>query len=207
MSNDLKKENNQPIFLILMGALLLSAGFQLGFDHLPALTEAALAGTASILFSAVLIMITNLIPHDIKHKLVFTRFTNEMPAGRIIKLTASDPRIDIDMAKAKWPDVYDESISEDQRNRLWYKQIYKPVKNRDEVLQAHRSFLLYRDVFSGLFTILIGLLIWHWWGDQTLLGPLKDSVFITIGLFTLLSMLAARTSGNRFVINAVATAL
>jgi hypothetical protein len=34
MADELKKENNKTIFSILMAALLLSAGFQLGFDKL-----------------------------------------------------------------------------------------------------------------------------------------------------------------------------
>jgi len=207
MSTDLKKDNNHAIFLILAAAILISAGFQIGFSELPEISEALIAGTASAVFSAVLVMLTNLLPHDIKHKLVFTRPFNEMPAGRIHKLTIKDPRIDSVLASSRWPDVFDSEIEPGLRNSRWYQQIYKSVKDKPEVLQAHRSFLLYRDVFSGMVMLLLIAAVWQWLGDPTLIGPLTPEVFYTLGGFTLLSQLAARFSGNRFVVNAVAVAM
>lgn len=207
MSTDLKKDNNHTIFLILAAAILISAGFQIGFSELPEVSEVLIAGTASTVFSAVLVMLTNLLPHDIKHKLVFTRPFNEMPASRIHKLTFKDPRIDSELASSRWPDVFDNEIEPEHRNSRWYQQIYKLVKDKPEVLQAHRSFLLYRDVFSGMVMLLLIAMVWQWLGDPTLIGPLTPEVFYTLGWFTLLSQLAARFSGNRFAVNAVAAAM
>ncbi len=207
MATDLKKGNQATIFSILAAALLLCAGFQFGFEKLPELSEMALAGTASALFSAVLIMLTNILPANIKHKLVFTRFINEMPAGRCHKLCAKDSRIDVDTAKQKWPSTFNPLISQTERNGLWYREIYKPVKDSNEVMQSHRSFLLYRDLCSGLIIISISAVCWNLWGDPKLLGVLNNEVFITLSLFTSTTLIAARNSGNRLVTNAVAKAI
>ncbi|GAW97076.1 MULTISPECIES: hypothetical protein [Colwellia] len=207
MTTNLKKENNTPIFSILAAALLLCAGFQLGFDRLPDLTEALVAGTASTIFSAVLVMLTNLLSHNIKHKIIFTRFTNEMPACRINKLCRKDSRIDYQAAKERWSKVFDSATPAFERNSLWYRHIYKPVKDTNEVRQAHRSFLLYRDVFSGLVMLFITAFVWHLLGDPELIGEIVPEVFWVLGIFSALSLIAARNSGNRFVVNAVATAL
>lgn len=207
MGTDLKAENNKSIFLILTASVLLSAGFQLGFTKLPGWSEAVIAGTASTLLSAVLVMFCNLLSHDIKHKLIFTRVVNEMPASRIHRLSQKDPRIDTEQAKTRWPEVFDDNISPDLRNSRWYQQIYKSVKDNPEVRQAHRNFLLYRDVFSGMVVLLVLATAWHWLGDPGLVGPLVPAVFYTLSGFTLIALFAARFAGNRFVINAVAAAL
>ena len=207
MTTDLKKENNKQIFYILSSALLLCAGFQLGFDRLPEVSEALIAGTASALFSAVLIMLTNLLSHNIKHKIIFTRFVNEMPASRVNKLCRKDSRIDYQAVEDRWPKVFDSVTPAFERNSLWYRHIYKPVKDTNEVRQAHRNFLLYRDVFSALVMIFLATWVWHVFGDPELIGKIVSEVFWVLGIFGILSLIAARNSGNRFVVNAVATAL
>jgi hypothetical protein len=207
MATDLKKENNKTIFSILTAALLLCAGFQLGFDKLPELSEALIAGTASAVFSSILVMLTNLLTHNLKHKIVFTRIKDEMPAGRIDKLCHKDQRIDCQAAQEKWPDIFASETSPADRNSLWYRQIYKPVQDTNPVQQAHRSFLLYRDVMTGAIMLLIIATGWNFWGSPELIGELVSEVFWVLGLFGLISLIAARNAGNRFVVNAVATAL
>ncbi|WP_445358802.1 hypothetical protein [Microbulbifer sp. ANSA005] len=206
MSTDLKTDNKKTIFSILVSGILVGAGFQIGFTEIPSWKEVIVAGTASPLISAVLIMLTNLIPHDIKHKLIFTRLFNEMPAGRIHKLIRKDPRLDVIQAQTKWPEIFAKDTTADQRNSFWYQKIYKPVKEIPGVQQSHRDFLLYRDVFSGFIMLFLIATGWHWFGDRTLIGPILPSVFYILGIFTFLSLLAARFTGKRFVINAVAAA-
>jgi hypothetical protein len=204
---DLKKENNKSIFLIVAAAILVCAGFQLGFESLPSGVEAGVSGAASLVLSAVLLMLSNLIGHNIKHKLVFTRLSNEMPGSRCDTLCKQDPRIDISLAKDKWPDVFSEKTSASDRNSHWYRSIYKGVKDTPEVLQAHGNFLLYRDVFSSLIGVGLVVLAWSLWGPVDLFGPIKTSVYVVLGVFALVSMIAARNAGNRFVVNAVAAAI
>lgn len=207
MSTDLKKENNKSIFSILIAVILVCTGFQLGFNKLPDLAETLVAGTASTLFSAILVMLTNLLSHNIKHKMIFTRFVDEMPASRVNKLCFNDSRVDFRAAQKRWPEIFDPLTSSSERNSLWYRHIYKPVKDTNEVRQAHRSFLLYRDVFSGLVIIFFSTWIWQLLGHSELIGEIVPEVFITLGVSNLLVFVAARNAGNRFVVNAVATAL
>lgn len=207
MTTDLKQDNNRTTFLTLVAAILFSTGFQVGFSKLPNISEVILAGAASSVFSTVLVMLTNLLPHDLKHKLIFTRLFNEMPACRIHKLILKDPRIDYELANEQWPDVFSNKADPGQRNSLWYQQIYKTVKDKPEVIQAHRNFLLYRDICSGMFMLLLIAAVWQYIGDPTLTGLLVPAVFYTLGGFTLLSLIAARFAGNRFVVNTVAAAM
>ena len=56
-------------------------------------------------------------------------------------------------------------MDEKEQNAYWYKEIYRPVRNEPEVLQAHRSFLLFRDAAAALFLLLLGLLFWTVLGE------------------------------------------
>ena len=89
----------------------------------------------------------------------------------------------------------------------WYKEIYRPVRNAPEVLQAHRSFLLFRDAAAGLFLLLVGIVLWKVAGEAAPVQSVSNwSAVILAGMFAVLCQ-AARQSGDRMVANAVAVAL
>ena len=98
-------------------------------------------------------------------------------------------------------------MSEDEQNAYWYNEIYRSVRKEPEVLQAHRSFLLFRDAATGLFLLLLGLLLWKVVGEAFPVQSVSMwSAAILAGTFVLVS-LAARQSGDRMVANAAAVAL
>ena len=130
-----------------------------------------------------------------------------MPAGRINKLCFNDPRMIMSAIQEKWPDVFKPDISSQERNALWYNQIYKGVKDFPEVSGAHGSFLLYRDILSAIVCMVIGLILWNFFGNPQLFGEIVPAVYWVLGISAILSMSAARNAGNRFVVNAVTTAL
>lgn len=206
MEIDLKKENSKNIFFIMAASLVFSAFFQLGSSSMTNLMNLLIIGGGSVMFSAVSLMITNILPQSIKHKLVFTRLKNEMPACKIDKLCQKDSRIEYSSVKARWPEVFADDITPDARNSRWYQQIYKPVKDTKEVLQAHRTFLLYRDSFSGLLLIFLVTVGWSFSADSKIIGEISPAVFLIQGALVFFSFLAARVSGSRFVVNAVAAA-
>lgn len=206
MENDLKKENSRNVFLIMAASLVLSAFFQLGSKYVAGYIELAVVGGGSLMFSSVLLMLVNIVPQSVKHKLVFTRLKNELPASRVNQLCRKDSRVEYDLVKERWPEVFSDDIDGDARNSRWYQQIYKPVKDTREVLQAHRAFLLYRDTFSGLALIFLATIVWSLIGDSKIIGEIKPVVFFIQGALMILSLIAARFSGNRFVVNAVAAA-
>lgn len=206
MESDLKKENSRSIYCIMVASLVASAFFQFGAPSASNLVELAVAGSGSLIISAVLVMIANLLPQSIKHKLIFTRFNNELPGGRVDRLCKRDPRLEYELVENRWPEVFADDIDSATRNSRWYQQIYKPVKNVSEVLQAHRSFLLYRDAFTGLLLIFLATAIWSLIGESPYLGQLKPSVLMVQGALVIASLVAARIAGNRFVVNAVSAA-
>ena len=98
-------------------------------------------------------------------------------------------------------------MKESEQNAYWYKKIYRPVRNSPEVLQSHRSFLLFRDAASGLFILLVGLLLWQAIAERISFPSLGTwSLVILAGVILVLCQ-AARQSGDRMVANAVAVAL
>lgn len=206
MENDLKKENNRNIFLIMAASLVLSAFFQLGSKSITSWIEFAVVGSGSLMLSAVLLMLTNIVPQSVKHKLVFTRLENELPASRVNQLCMKDSRFEYDSIKQRWPEVFSDDIDEKTRNSRWYQKIYKPVKDTREVMQAHRAFLLYRDTFSGLALIFLATIVWSLIGDAKIIGEIKPVVFFIQGILVIFALIAARVSGDRFVVNAVAAA-
>ncbi len=206
MESDLKKENSRSIYCIMVASLAASAFFQFGGPSASNLIELAIAGSGSLVISAVLVMVANLLPQAIKHKLIFTRFKNELPGGRVDRLCKNDPRLEYGLIENRWPEVFANGIDSATRNSRWYQQIYKPVKDVAEVLQAHRSFLLYRDTFTGLLLILVATAFWSLIGDLAHIGQIKPSVFMVQGALVIASLVAARIAGNRFVVNAVSAA-
>ena len=206
MARDLKQENNRGIFLIMSASLVLSAFLQFEFSSLSGLADVFLVGSGGLILSALFVLLANLLPQNIKHKLIFTRYKNELPGCRADQLCKKDSRIEYDIVSQRWPEVFTEGIDGSTRNSRWYQQIYKHVKDSQEVSQAHRNFLLYRDAFSGLFLILLTTISYSFLGASKFVVEIKPVVFLAQGLLTILSLIAARVAGNRLVINAVVAA-
>lgn len=205
MASDLKTENSKSVFLILAASLVLSSFLQASSISLPDWIELLIVGSGSLMLSVVLIMLTNILPQSIKHKLVFTRYKDELPACRVDALCKKDIRVEYKVIAERWPEVFSEDIGGAIRNSRWHQQIYQPVKQLSEVSQAHRSFLLYRDAFTGLLLILLGTVTLSLI-DHEAVGEIKSIVFYLQTILVLTSLLAARVAGNRFVVNAVVAA-
>ena len=206
MEQDLKKENNTNLFLILAASLLCSALIQIDISSVIRIGELAALGSSGLMLSAVLVMLTNLLPHDVKHKFVFLRYKNEMPACRVHKLCIKEPRIEYEDLRSRWPDIFDDGIDEQTRNSRWYQKIYKNVKDFPEVRQGHRNFLLYRDAFSGLLIITLAALLVFFAGELPVIGQLKPSVIYVQIIFCATALIAANTAGKRLVVNSVVVA-
>ncbi len=209
LTGELKTENQKQIYWILAFPLILCAAIQAGVTSISDewLKLAAIEGASGALLYGAALVLTNLLPQSLKHKLVFTRLKDEMPAGRIHRLISKDPRIDFDAASTRWPDIFDESIGQSKRNSLWYSNIYKPVRDSSPVKQAHRTFLLFRDVTSGLAFLFFTAAIWFALGQTSWIPPLHGATPVVLFVFTVLTLIVARNAGTRMVVNAVAEAL
>lgn len=92
---------------------------------------------------------------DFKYFLIFWRLKNSLPAFRAFSYFMNkDPMIDPKAIEAKLTTIPTEPI---EQNRTWYK-IYKKHQDKDSVIDAHKNFLLTREIagLSFLFLIVLG---------------------------------------------------
>ena len=208
MKKDLKAQNVLSLTAIYGGALFLVAIVHWSVEEVFSISlqvrQQGLVAAAMTSFGAVL---SNFLPNGLKHPLVYFRFRNVLSGHRCRRICTSDPRLFPADLEQKWPALFLREMKESEQNAYWYKEIYRPVRNEPEVVQAHRSFLLFRDAAAGLFVLLVGLLFWKAASELVALPSLSTwSVVILAGAVVFLCR-AARQSGDRMVANAVAVAL
>ena len=205
---DLKAQNLKSQTAIYIGTLCLVSLVHWGIDEVFALTNRLVTQTiVTAVITSFGALLSNTLPNSIKNMIVYLRFRNVLSGHRCNKICKKDPRLSKEQLEKRWPELFVEQMKDSERNSFWYNEIYSPVKNAPEVLQAHRSFLLYRDSASGLFILMIGMLIWRVISAYVSLPyTLGWSLLPLVGVIILLGQ-AGRQSGNRMVANAVAVRL
>lgn len=147
----------------------------------------------------VVLLIVNVLPHDVKSMLVYWTPLGLLPGCEAFtKYGPRDPRIDIAALKKNVGALPTEST---EQNSKWYK-LYKQVPNEPEVQEAHKLFLMYRDmaVLSLPLVALVPL-------SLNVVGVSNSTLALSAGLFVaqyLITALSARWSGIRFVCNVLA---
>ena len=193
---------------IYIGAFVLLSLVQWGTEEVlqfsGQLASQAMAAAAIMVVSAIL---SDLLPNSAKHSLVYFRLRNALSGHRCKRVCEKDSRLSMERLQKRWPELFGEDMQQSSQNSYWYNEIYMQVRNAPEVLQAHRHFLLYRDAASGLFVLLVGLLLWRAAAQYVSLPSLGNwSLLLLAGIILLLCQ-AGRQSGNRMVRNAVALAV
>ena len=203
----LKAQNIVPLAAIYTGTVFLLSIVHFGVEEVSTYIQLAKqVGTIATIGSLGGVL-SNFLPNSAKHILVFLRFHNVLPGHRCKRVCEKDSRLSVEHLEKKWPELFVEDMDESVQNSYWYSKIYSPARNAPEVLQAHRSFLLYRDAASGLFILIIGLLVWRVLSNHFLLPSLGAWPLLLLFVIFLLIAQAARQSGNRIVVNAVAVSL
>lgn len=147
----------------------------------------------------VVLLIVNVLPHDVKSMLVYWKPLGVLPGCEAFtKYGPRDPRIDMAVLKKNVGTLPTEAT---EQNSKWYK-LYKQVPNEPEVQEAHKLFLMYRDmaVLSLPLVALVPL-------SLNVAGVSNSTLAMAAGLFViqyLLTALSARWSGIRFVCNVLA---
>ena len=131
-----------------------------------------------------------------KAVLVFWRFKNVLPGHRAFsKHVNADPRVNVQALRERvvpWPD------NPTDENRVWYK-IYRSVEEAVQVVDAHRSFLLARDLGSIAFTfVVVGAPIVYFLGKSIQWTLCYVAVMV---IQYLILALVARNHGVRMVRN------
>lgn len=208
MKYDLKTQNYIPLaFLYLFTGCLVvvvEIDFEGMFDFLSQYGEQEFF---VVLFAPICGVLSNTLPNNMKNQLVYWRYRNVLSGHRCKHLSKNDPRLNIRELELKWPDLFIHEMKPEDQNAFWYKEIYSPVKDKPEVLQAHRKYLLFRDATGGHFLILLGLLLWAFVGKFFPLELFSLWTYVVIVFIFILLSLAAKSSGDRMVVNAVVVAI
>ncbi len=154
----LKRKNVPIVTVFIMWCLAIYLTFQCapsGFwSELQAtISELRLKEGVALIMSPVLaLVLTGLISPANKARLVFWKWKHALPGHAAFSLLApKDPRIDMALLGEKIGSV---PTDPEMQNRLWY-SLYKQEANKPAVAEAHRVFLLARDLscVSLLFAV------------------------------------------------------
>ncbi len=200
----LKRKNALVVFIFIIWCLAIYIAFlssPSGFwDKLISTFQQyrAKEGIIVVLSPILVLILTGLISSGNKARLVYWRLRNALPGHRVFsKLAKDDPRIDMKNLLSKMG-----SLPQDpkEQNTKWY-SLYKRYSESVTVKEAHRSFLLARDLCSVSFLFAVfgpwGFLLFQHTGKWALL------YFIVMFLHYLVFALVAQNNGNRFICNVI----
>lgn len=152
--------------------------------------------------SVISLLLVNIVPQNLKHILVFWRVKRVLPGNRVVELCRKDERLNMDDLQKKWPDLFLHNMPMQDRNPFWYSNIYKKSESSVQVMDAHKNFLLFRDLCSAALVMFFcaGFL-----KTIEINGlHIKWSVLAFLFGISFLFSIISRYYGNRMVTSAVA---
>ena len=153
-----------------------------------------------ILLFLLSIVFEGIISSEIKAVLIFWKVNNPLPGSYAFsKIAKHDSRIDVELLKTHFPDGF--PSKPDEQNKAWYK-LYRKHSSKNIVFEAHRAFLLTRDL-AALAIILLPITVA---GHIIFTTPMNYFYFhgTTLLLGLLITIVSSRNYGNRFVANVLA---
>jgi hypothetical protein len=163
----------------------------------PQLTAAR--AMVTLVLPVAILLLSGLLSHKIKASLVYWKLANVLPAHEAFTKHGSlDTRIDMAGLQKNIGDL--PTIPAEQ-NRLWFK-LYNAVEAEPAVVEAHKMYLLYRDMAAISFPLLIVVPVAFY-----LNGFAFSAVWTAAGVFALqylIAAISARHSGIRLVTNVLA---
>ena len=158
-------------------------------------------GIAGLIAPTVVFLLDGLLSADTKARVIFWRFSHPLPGSRAFSIhLKNETRADPDQLVNRWGVLPDDPA---EQNRLWYR-IFRDVENEVRVYEAHRGWLIARDLtgFSFLFLVIFG--------TATLISDVPwttASFYLSIlAVQYLATMITARNLGIRFVRTVLAVA-
>lgn len=145
------------------------------------------------------LILSSLISADYKAILVFWRIQHPLPGSRSFSVHApSDHRIDLSKLKKH---IGEFPVGEREQNAKWY-GLYKQVDSEPSVVDSHKNYLLFRDI-AAMSLLLVPVLpvVMYFVGVDTPRILISTTWFLGQYLIT---SIAARTTGIRFVQNVLA---
>jgi len=205
MKEYLKRRNAPVVFIFIVWCLAIYITFlssPSGFwEKLISTFQECRAkdGIIIVLSPILALILTGLISSGNKARLVYWRLKNALPGHRVFsKLANKDPRIDIHNLLKKMG-----SLPQDpkKQNTTWY-SLYKRYSKSVTVKEAHRGFLLARDLCSVSFLFTA----FGPWGLLFFQHTVKWALiyFVVMILHYFVFALVAQNHGTRFVCNVIA---
>jgi hypothetical protein len=155
--------------------------------------RAALTSAAPV----IVLLLTSILPSEIKAILVFWRWHDVLPSHRAYSLHAlRDSRIDME---ALTKNVGELPTAPRNQSSHWYK-LYKAVETDVIVSTAHRHFLLFRDLASMSLLLALVAPLALWFVSRQLAVPAGALFAVQYAA----SAIAARHNGTRMVTNVLA---
>lgn len=178
---------------------LLVIAFHTPIDDLSASKLSGMRSTLTALLPVPILILSYLLSHDAKARLVFWRWENPLPGSRAFsKHAPEDRRIDL-VALRKNVGAFPQS--EQEQNAAWY-ALYKQVQTDVAVFESHQNYLLLRDIAAmSLLLALIVPLVLLFFRSSVSSVLLSAAVFLIQYLTT---AIASRNNGIRFVQNVLA---
>jgi len=148
------------------------------------------------------VIFEGLIHSNKKAMLVFWRTKNPLPGCTAFSdIAPNDPRISMTTLKKMFPEGFPEDPKE--QNAVWY-DMYKQHKNKPIVYDAHRFFLLTRDLAAMTVILMPFCVVAHlfWHSSASAIGY----HLLILVIIAVLICLSAQNYGKRLVENVFAEA-
>jgi len=153
-------------------------------------------GLAVTILPVLILLLTGVLSHNAKAIIVYWRVKNPMPGCRAFTDHGpGDARIDMVALKRNVGELPTDPV---EQNKKWFR-LYKLVSDDKAVIEAHKMYLMYRDMaaMSMLLMILVPIVMY-------VLGATMSASWIAAACFMLqfiVCCLGARNSGARLVCN------
>ncbi|HIF9450629.1 TPA: hypothetical protein ACX6SQ_003273 [Photobacterium damselae] len=199
--SDLKTKSNRVVGIILT-CMLLSIIELEGFDFskLNMSTMLIELGFIGVITSLSLI-ITNIVDREYKFKLIF--ISNKKPAFHAKKYALTDSRLDIKNLEKRWPGIFSKKPQEELIERIWYNNIYIPVRDNVIVASANKQFLIARDCYTGWFFITLFILF----TDINNIYSFNDSALQFSIIYLIILNLFCRATGKNLILHSICEAV
>lgn len=185
--------------LVLDVLVLLVLAFHTAFEDLTPTRVAAIRASLTALLPIPVLIFSSLISTDHKAVLVFWRLQHPLPGSRAFSVHApADHRVDLAQLKKN---VGEFPVGEREQNSKWY-ALYKQVDSDPSVVDSHKNYLLFRDI-AAMSLLLVPVLPVVMYFSGLDFNSILISLVWFLGQY-LVTMVAARTTGIRFVQNVLA---
>lgn len=159
-------------------------------------TVAVMRGLVTALLPVIVLLLTGMLSHEVKARLVYWKWANPYPGCEAFSRHGpADARIDMVALKKNVGDLPSDAA---EQNMKWFK-LYKLVGDDKAVVEAHKLYLMYRDMATMSLPLVVIVPLGLWIG-----GAPPSTLWITALMFAIqfvVCCLGARNSGTRFVCN------